>query len=164
MTVKHLPSYYDVTKTQNNNNRLIFSLSIVGIHSCKNKHITRNNENVIMTTNATSKNQNNSNPFIPVALTESIHSWKSKRVFTKNDNNKYDGIPIHIYAIGRRHLQQNRNIVTKNNLNKSKKDEISNAIDKNTKKKDLKISNSNIKVHILCSSILLNSSTLNSAK
>lgn len=41
---------------------------------------------------------------------------------------------------------------------------MSNATDENTKEKEIEISNFNIKVHIPCLSVLLNSSILNSTK
>lgn len=41
---------------------------------------------------------------------------------------------------------------------------MSDTIDENTEEKELGTSNSNIKVHILYSSVLLNLSTLNSSK
>lgn len=59
---------------------------------------------------------------------------------------------------------KNCKIIIKSDLDNKEKDEISNAIDKNIEEKELKISNSNIKVHILRSSVLLNLSSLNSIK
>lgn len=59
---------------------------------------------------------------------------------------------------------KNRKIITNNKLNKSYKDGISNIIGKNIKEKELRITNSHIKVHILYLSILSNLSFVNFIK
>ena len=78
--------------------------SIVDICICKSKRTTRNKESSMMTANTATKKQNDSDLLILFALTESIRSHKNKRTNTKNDKNKQNGIPIHIYAIGRQRL------------------------------------------------------------
>lgn len=153
--------YYSVTKAPNNSDSFILGFSKVSICSCKSKCITRNKNSLIIIANATIKNQNNSDPLIPVALTESIRSCKNKPTNTKNNDNKWDGILTHICAIGRWHFQKNYNIVIKNDLNESKKKEISNTIDEDTKKIELETSNSSIKIYV---PVLLNLSALNSTK
>lgn len=60
--------------------------------------------------------------------------------------------------------KKNCKIVTKSGLDKSEKDEMSNATDKDTKEKELGTSNSSIKVHISHSSVLHNLFTLDSTK
>lgn len=95
---------------------------------------------------------------------ESVYSHKSERANAKNDDNKRDKRPIYIHTIERRRLQKNRKIVTESYSNKSKRDEMSDGIDNDTKEKELGISNSCIKVHILRSLVWLNLFALNSIK
>lgn len=163
-TTKQLPSYYDATRMLNMSYLLILDPSILDIYSYKSKHITRNKNSLIMSTNVITKKQNKSDPLILVVLMESIYSCESKYTNTKNDDNKRDGTSTCIHAIRRYHLQKNRKMVIKSDSNKSERDEISDVTDKNTKKTELGISNSSIKIHISCSLVWLNLSALNSTK
>lgn len=81
-------------------NPLIFDPSIINIYSRKNKHITRNKNNLMMIVSITTKKQNNSNLFIPVASIESIYSCESKRINTKNNNNNETGHPYASMPLG----------------------------------------------------------------
>ena len=157
-------SYYGKTNVLNVSDSLIFSLLIVDVCNCKSKHTIRNENSLTMTANTTIKKQNNSQSLNPVVSIESIYSYKSKRVNTKNNDNKRDRIPTCIRAIRRWHFQKKCKIITKSDSDKSKKDEISNAIDENIKQKKLGTSNFNIKVYISYLLVLLNLFFLNSTK
>ncbi len=161
-TTKKLPSYYGATRAPNVSDLLILGLLILVVRSCGSKYTTRTKDSPMTTANATTKKQNKSDPLIPVALTESVRSCESECTNTQNDDNKQDETPTRIRVIGRGCLQKNRKIVTKSNSDESKRDEMSDAIDKNTKEKELGTSNSGIKVHIPRSLIWLNLSSLNS--
>lgn len=156
--------YYSATKAPNVGDPLTFGLSTVDIRSRKSKCTTSNKKSQTRTINVATKKQNNNDLFIPIALTKIGHSCKSKRTNIKNDDKKQDGISTYIRTIGCQSLQKNRKIVTKNDFDKSERDEMSDAIDEDIKKKELRTSNSSIKVHIPCLSIWLNSSALNSIK
>ncbi len=164
MTAKQSPSYYSATKMPNINEFLIFDPSIVDVYSCKSKCTTRNKDSPMTITNATTKKQNDSDPLISVASTESIRNCESKCANTENNNNKQNRTSTHIRVIGCRHLQKNRKIITESDSNESKRDEMSNIIDKDIKEKELGTSNYSIKVHILYLLVLLNLSILNSKK
>lgn len=155
---------YGVIKVLNVSNPLIFDPLIIDIYSCKNKHIIKNKNSPIIIASAATKKQNNSISLISVVLTESICSHKNKYANIKNDNNKWNKILIYIRIIRHQHLQKNCKIITKNNLNESERDKISDTIDKNIEKKELRTSNFRIKVCILCSLILFNSFALNFTK
>lgn len=156
MAATQLLSYYGVTKASNVSDPLILGSSTIGARSRESERMTRKKDNPTTTVNAATKKQNDSDPFIPVALMESVRSCRSEYANTKNDDNRQDRIPIDICAIGCRHLPKNRKTVTKSGSDKSKRDKMSNATDKNTKEKELGISNSSIKVHNSHSSVLLN--------
>lgn len=55
---------------------------------------------------------------------KNVHSCDSKCTNIKNDDNKQNGISLHIYTIGYRYLQKNYKIINKNNLDESKKEKI----------------------------------------
>ena len=61
-------------------------------------------------------------------------------------------------------LSKNRKILTKSDSDDSGKDKMCNAMDNNTKKKELQTSKSNIKVYVPYTSFLLNLSILNLTK
>ncbi len=115
-------------------------------------------------TNTIIKKQNESNPLISVVSMESICNYESKHTNTENNNNKRDETLTCIYVIKDQCLQKNRKIVIKSDSNKSKRDQISNATDKDTKEKELDTFNYNIKVYISRSLVRLNLSALNSIK
>lgn len=164
IAAKHLPSYYGATKVPNDSDFLLFGLLIVGIRSYESKRTTKNKTSPTTIANVATKKQNNSDPLILAASTKSIQSCESKYANTENDDNKQDGTLSYIYAIGRQCLQKNRKFVIKSDSDESERDEMSHISDKNTKEKELGTFNSSIKVHIPCSSILLNSSVVNSTK
>lgn len=145
---KQLSSYYGATKAPNVSDLLILGPSTLDVCSRKSKRTTRNKDSLILTTNIATKKQNKSDLLIPFVSTEIVSSYKSESTNTKNINNKRDGTPTCICAIGCRHLQKNRKIITKNDSDKSKKDKMSNVTDKRTEEKELGTSNSSIKVHI----------------
>lgn len=164
MAAKYLPLYYGTTKATNNNDPLIFCPSIVGVRSWKSKRTIRNKDSLITAANAVTKKQNGGDSFILVVLTKSIRSRENNRANTKNDNNKPDKIPLHICAIEYQCLRKSRKIIIKSNSDENERDKISDTTIENTKKKELRTSNSNIQVHILYSLILLNSSAIYSKK
>lgn len=135
MAAKQLPSYYSATKMLNISDLLILGPSTVDVHSCKSKRTTRNKDSPTMTANATTKKQNDSDPFILLTLTESVYSRNSEHANTENNNHKQNLSPTCIRTIRHRHLQKNRKIITKSDSDESGRDERSNAINKDTKKK-----------------------------
>ncbi len=161
---KQLPSYYGVTRAPNVSDPLILGPSKLDVRSRDSKRTTRNKDSLTTTVNTATKKQNESDPLIPVVSTESIRICESERINNENNDNKRDGTPTCIRAIGRRHFQINRKIVTESDSDESEKDEMDNAINKNTKEKELGTSNSSIKVHIPRSLVWLNLSALNSTK
>lgn len=170
MATKYLPLYYAAIKAPKNNDFLIFALSIVGIYSCKNKYINKNKDSLktaikyLPSYYTVIKKPDDSDLLILVPLTENIYSHKNKYANTKNKNNRKDEILLYIHAIEYQSLQKNRKIIIKSKLNESYKNEISNAISKDTKEKKLRTTNSCIKVYIPYSSILSNLSSVNFTK
>ena len=86
MAAKQLPSYYSAIKTLNVSDSSIFSVLIVDVRSCKNKHTIKNKDSQTTTANAATKTQNNSDPLISIALLESICNCKDKHVNKKSDD------------------------------------------------------------------------------
>lgn len=167
--VKHFLLNYAVTKMIKDNNLLIFGFSIINICNCKNKCTNKNKNSLEMAAKSLSsyyiaiKEPNSSDLFFSVFLTKSIHNCKNKSTNIKNKDNKQNQTFSYI-IIKRQCLQKNRKIIIKNKLNKNKREEISNAIGKDTKKKELGIINSYIKVYISRLLIISNSFFVNSIK
>lgn len=109
----------------NTDNPLFFCLSIVGIHRCKSKCMTRNKKSLIMAAkssrfyNVPTNELNSSGFLIPVSLTKNIHNCKNKRANTKKNDNIQKGIPSHICSIKYQRYRKSCKIMIKSNSDKN---------------------------------------------
>lgn len=132
IAVKHLSLYYYATTLINKNNLFIFSPLTGEICRCNKKSSNKNKDSTIIAANTTTTKQKGSDCFILFASMDSIYNEANKHATTKNNNDRQNVTPSYFRPFKHQFLKEKRKIITKIDSDDSKRDKMSDAINKET--------------------------------